>query len=92
MTNPNYSPTNAARRKLEGRKSTGTLRGKNRKTDYRTTSTGAMADLEFSKRNEEENKRVMEEMEKREVNRKDGGSICARPTGKGMGAARTRNY
>ena len=31
------------------------------------------------------------EVNKKEVNKKEGGSICGRPTGKGFGKARNRN-
>jgi hypothetical protein len=72
--------------------------------NYKQTSTGAMADVDFSKEVEEENRKAREAYEdylKRAmsgekvtlpkiVNKKEGGSVCSRPTGKGFGKARKR--
>lgn len=72
--------------------------------NYRQTSTGAVADVDFSQQVEDENKKRREEYEKylkdamegKNVNppgtvgRKEGGSVCGRATGKGFGKARKR--
>jgi hypothetical protein len=72
--------------------------------NYRQTSTGAVADVDFSKEVEDRNKKIEAEYAKflkeaREgenpenpgvVNRMVGGSMCGRATGQGYGKARKR--
>lgn len=72
--------------------------------NYKKTSTGAMADVDFSQQVEDENKKRQEEYEQYlkdamagkkvsppgTVNKKEGGSVCGRATGKGFGKARKR--
>lgn len=72
--------------------------------NYRKTSTGAVADVDFSKEVEDRNKKIEAEYAKflrmvKEgenpknpgvVNNKEGGSMCGRATGQGYGKARKR--
>jgi len=70
--------------------------------DYTQTSTGAMADVNFSKELEKEQKKRRKEYEEYIRNAldgknvsppkefEDGGSICGRPTGQGYRKARMR--
>lgn len=81
---------------------------------YKKTSTGAIADADFSAKIEEKRKQDKKEYKdylsgkgpnpfkkteggkqkrmtkKHTTNKKQGGSVCARPTGKGFGKARKR--